>query len=309
MGKADDLIRSAGGSILESASHRSAPAAMPVAPGVSTLTPDRLAGVARSKAALDIPVEKIARDPDQPREEFEEDALGRLADSIRARGVLQPIRVRWDEGQGRYVIICGERRWRAARMAGIATIPCVVAERPAGPGELLTLQLVENALREDLRPIEQAKAYRTLMTVNSWSGNQLSKELSISQSGVAQALALLDLPVPVQGHVESGDLPASTAYAIATLDDPDAQRAIADRAVSEKLSRAEVAQAVRRAGGSKGRGSKAKPRKVTERTFRTAAGKVTVENRRGLGDDVIRSALAEALAQLDKAADRSADAA
>ena len=79
-------------------------------------------------------------------------------------------------------------------MAGLATLPCVVDDRPATPGELLAMQMVENCLREDLKPVEQAKAFRTLMDLNGWSGNQLAKELGVSQSGVVQALALLDLP-------------------------------------------------------------------------------------------------------------------
>lgn len=114
----------------------------------------------KSKNAVEIPVEKLHRDPNQPREEFGDDALNRLAESMRTRGQLQPIRVRWDEGRGAYVIIAGERRWRAARMAGMATISAVVVEGDLPAAELLALQLVENCLREDLSDIEQAKAFR-----------------------------------------------------------------------------------------------------------------------------------------------------
>jgi ParB family chromosome partitioning protein len=301
MAKADDLLRTMGGAITESASHRGAPVAMPAALAGSTLTSDRLTGVVRSKTALEIPLDRIERDPAQPREEFDEEALRRLSDSIRSRGVLQPIRVRWDEGQGRYVIICGERRWRASQMAGVLTIPCVVADRPAEPGELLAIQLVENALREDLKPVEQARAYRTLMTVNNWSGNQLSKELGVSQSSVVQALALLELPASVQERVESGELPASTAYAIASLPDADAQAEVATRAVAEGLSRAEVVKAVREtsARSGKGRGAKPKPRKTTA-TLRSSNGaKVTIEHRRGVDDALIASVLKELLEQIE----------
>ena len=220
MGKADELLRTMGGAILESASHRGAPAAMPAASAGSAMNPDRLAGVTRSKAALEIPLAKIGADPDQPREEFEEDALARLAESIRTKGLLQPISVRWVEGRGSYVIIAGERRWRAATMAGLTSLSCVVVDRPIPPGELLALQCVENLLREDLRPIEQAKAFRTLMDINGWSGNQLAKELGISQPAVVAALKLLSLPEPVQDLVESGNLPASSASAIATSNTP-----------------------------------------------------------------------------------------
>src|SRR5918998_5576789 len=106
--------------------------------------PARLQGVAKSKNTVDIPVEKIEADPDQPREEFEPEALGRLADSMKAKGQLQPIRVRWDEGREAYVIIMGERRWRAAVMAGLSVMTCVVHEGALDPGEQLAIQLVEN---------------------------------------------------------------------------------------------------------------------------------------------------------------------
>ncbi len=304
MGKADQLLRSVGGMITESASHRGTPAAMPTAPAGTSLTPDRLAGVVRSKTALEIPLDKIEADPSQPREEFDEDALARLAASIGTRGVLQPIRVRWVEDRGRYVIVYGERRWRAASLAGLTSIPCVVSEKPLEPGELLAIQLIENALREDLKPIEQAKAFRTLMSANGWSGNQLSKELGISQSAVVQALALLELPETVQERVETGLIAPSTAYAIATLEDPEVQIAIADRAVSEGMNRAEVVRAVREENlrnpaANKGRGVKTKSKPTTV-TIRTPDGcKVTIENRRGLDESVIRSALNAALSQLD----------
>jgi ParB family transcriptional regulator, chromosome partitioning protein len=309
MSKADELLRAMGGIIAESASHRGTPAAMPTAPPGSTLTPDRLAGVARSKAALDIPAAKIEPDPAQPREEFDDEALGRLADSIRARGILQPIRVRWDEGRGRYVIIAGERRWRASCMAGLATLPCVVDDRPATPGELLAMQMVENCLREDLKPIEQAKAFRALMDLNGWSGNHLAKELGIAQSGVVQALALLELPAPVQSAVDHGAMPASTAYALATLDDPAAQEELAARVVAEGMSRAATVEAVRQAtgkpsgargqaSGAKGRGGK--PKKITSRVLRAATGtRVTIENKRGLDASSIQIALREVLDQVE----------
>jgi ParB family chromosome partitioning protein len=298
MGKADELLRSAGGNIAESAAHRGAPVAMPT-PGASTLATARLDGVVRSKTALDIPLAKIVRDPSQPREEFDEEALGRLAESVRGRGVLQPIRVRWDEAAGKYIVICGERRWRASQMAGLATIPCVVSDRELDAAELLAVQLVENALREDLRPVEQAKAYRTLMTANGWSGNQLAKELGISQPSVVQALALLDLPATVQNRVESGDLPASTAYAIASIPDPAEQAEVAEQAVAGKMSRAEVVRQVRERATSKGRGAKARPKK-TSSSFRAAGGaKVTVEHRKGVDDDLVREALRDILDQLN----------
>jgi ParB family chromosome partitioning protein len=312
MGKADELLRTMGGAILESASHRGTPAAMPTVSAGVVANQDRLAGVTRSKAALEIPVGKIGPDPDQPREEFDEDALARLSESIRSRGLLQPISVRWVESRGQYVIIAGERRWRAATMAGLATLSCVVIDRPLPPAELLALQCVENLLREDLRPVEQARAFKTLMEVNGWSGNQLAKELGISQPAVVAALKLLSLAAPVQDLVEGGELPASSASAIASLDDPDAQAEVAARVVAEGLTRAEAVEAVRNAVNrspkakvARGRGTgknreAAKPRKITERIIRTEIGvRVTLECRKGLDSETVVAALREALAKAE----------
>src|SRR5262249_22242797 len=152
----------------------------------------------KSKNAVEIPLDKLAPDPAQPREEFNEEALSRLAESLQTKGQLQPIRVRWDEGRGVYTILVGERRWRAARMAGLPTIAAVVADGPIDAGELLAIQLVENCLREDLKPIEQAKAFKILIDRNGWTVRQAAHELSINHSNVVRALALLELPQTVQ---------------------------------------------------------------------------------------------------------------
>ncbi|HMB07103.1 MAG TPA: ParB/RepB/Spo0J family partition protein [Isosphaeraceae bacterium] len=207
--------------------------------------PARLQGVAKSKNAIEVPVDKIQPDPDQPREEFEAEALERLAESLKAKGQLQPICVRWDEGRGVYVIIMGERRWRAAVMARLPVMTCVVHEGVLDPGEQLALQLVENALREDLRPVEQAKAYRKLMDMHNWSGNRLAKELAIDQAAVSRALALLDLPAAVQAKVDSGELATRTAYEIGKLDDAAEQLALAERAAAREISRDQVQATVK----------------------------------------------------------------
>lgn len=206
--------------------------------------PPHLRGVTRSKDVSQIELDRIVRDPDQPREEFDPEALGRLALSLKARGQLQPIRVRWSEGQGAYVIVCGERRWRAAKMAGLASLSCVIVDGPLSQDELLAVQLVENAVREDLRPIEQAHAYRRLMDAKGWSARLLASELAIHHAQVVRALALLELPEPVQEQVEQGALAPATAYEIGKLPEPAMQAEVARAAVSEGLKRSEVAELV-----------------------------------------------------------------
>jgi ParB family transcriptional regulator, chromosome partitioning protein len=208
-------------------------------------TPAHLLGVIRSKDVSLIEVDRIIRDPGQPREEFNEEALGRLAESLRARGQLQPIRVRWDEGQGAYVVLVGERRWRAARMAGLASLSCVVVDGPMDPDEILAIQMVENAVREDLTPIEQAHAYRRLIDAKGWSVRQLAAELAVHHAQVVRALALLELPAEVQDRVEQGGLSPAAAYEIGKLEDPAAQATLAEAAVDQKLTRSEVLEAVK----------------------------------------------------------------
>ena len=214
-------------------------------PAAALRRPAHLEGLTREKAAARIAVDRIVRDPNQPREEFDEEALQRLADSLRTRGQLQPIRVRWDEGRGAYVILVGERRWRAAQQAGLTELSCIVVDGELPADERLMIQLVENALREDLRPVEQARAYKALMEAREWSGNQLAKELHIAQSSVVRALALLELPAPVQAQVEQGALAATVAAELTKLPEPAMQAEVAQAIVDQGLTRSEVAEVVK----------------------------------------------------------------
>ena len=121
MGKLEELSRLTAGNVQDSIGV-GRPARPADAPASAPSAPARWQGVTKMRNAVEIPVDKIAPDPDQPRDEFDEDSLGRLAESLRTRGQLQPVRVRWDEGRERYMILVGERRWRAARMAGFPVL-------------------------------------------------------------------------------------------------------------------------------------------------------------------------------------------
>jgi ParB family chromosome partitioning protein len=302
MGKLEDMLRGAGANVGESmGAGRTAGPMHATPPPAFSCVPARLQGVTKARDTAEVPVDKIQPDADQPREDFDPEALERLAESMKARGQLQPIRVRWDEGRGAYVIVAGERRWRAAVKAGMTLMTCVIHEGPVAPGDLLALQLVENMLREDLRPIDQAKAFKSLMSFNGWSVRQLARELAIDHTGVIRALALLDLPEDVQASVEQGALPPATAYELSKVKDAGAQADLAARVVAEGLSRAETAEAVHRAAGRSAKGKGRGPgRKKTSRVFRKAAGcTVTVENTRGVDEAVIRAALADVLSRLD----------
>jgi len=250
-------------------------------------------GRTRDAAAATIRLDRIIPDPDQPRTEFDAEALALLAESIRVRGQLQPIRVRWNPGADRYVVVVGERRYRAALLAGLESVACVVAASSATPEDILEDQLVENALRVDLRPVEQARAYRALMERRGLTREALATRLHVSPGSVSKALALLSLPERIRDRVEAGSIPPDTAYELSLVSDPAQRDALADR-VAAGLARRDDVKAARRPAG-KGRGGRTA--KVTARTFRTAAGpRVSVEWARGLTPDALVAALEEAAA-------------
>jgi ParB family chromosome partitioning protein len=238
-----------GGNIAESMGATSAAGSSGPLPGVARGVPGRYDGVSRPREALTIPTAKLRPDPDQPRKEFDPEELAMLAESLKSRGQLQPIRARWDagadEGRGAWTIVSGERRWRAAGLAGIDSLMVVEAKGEPNADDILEDQLVENAVRSDLRPIEQAHAYRALMDRRGYSGRQLAERLAISHMSVQRALALLDLPAVVQEQVEQGGLSPATAFEVGKLEDPAEQVELAQAVAEQKLTRSEVAEAVK----------------------------------------------------------------
>ncbi|WZP01161.1 ParB/RepB/Spo0J family partition protein (plasmid) [Isosphaeraceae bacterium EP7] len=297
----DELRKAIGGNVADSTGRHGAPVYGSPAAGPRPVAADQQ-GVKRSKNAAEIETSRIRPDPNQPREVFDDEAIARLADSLKTRGQIQPIRVRWDEPSGVYLIVCGERRWRASMLAELPTMTCVIADGPVSSADLLAMQLVENMLREDLQPVEQAKAYRALMTANEWSVRQLARELALDHTLVLRSLSLLDLPTEVQDRVERGELSATSAYEVSKLEgDPEAQAEVAAAVVAGGLNRMETREAVRQATArkSQGRGAAARPRKPVVKTVRVAEGKITIELRKGLDSASIASALRSALAMFD----------
>ena len=206
-----------------------------IPPQASASAPDRYDGTQKARNVLEIPVDKIVRDPDQPRVEFDEEELARLAQSLRDHGLLQPIRVRWDEGRGKYVVLAGERRWRAAQLAGFATLTASVDDPAAD--RVLEIQLVENALRVDLNPVEKANAYRRLMDAKGWSQTELAEHLSLHKASVSRTLALLGLPAEIQVQVEQGQISPSAGAILARVEDPAEQAALAVQSAEVKVPR------------------------------------------------------------------------
>ena len=201
------------------------------------------------RALLSLPIEAIERSTEQPRKRFEEAKLEELAASIREKGVLEPILVR-REG-AKYRIIAGERRWRAAQRAGLREIPAVVRE--ASDREAFEIALVENLQRADLNAMEEAEAYDVLLQDHGLTQEEIAKRVGKERSTVANALRLLKLPEEVRDAVRDGRLDMGHARALLGLDDPEAIRKAALRAIHEKLSvRATEALVRERAGAGKG---------------------------------------------------------
>lgn len=190
--------------------------------------------VAEAGSAPDtlLPLDVIERNPHQPRHEFDEAALQELADSIAAHGILQPILVR-AKGDG-YEIVAGERRYQAARRAGLTEVPVLVRE--VSDEESFQLALVENLQRADLNPIEEALGYRTLLQEQGLTQAELAKIVSKSRSAVTNTLRLLDLPPAVQELMAEGKLSAGHARAILAVPDADARERLARKVVAEGLS-------------------------------------------------------------------------
>jgi ParB family chromosome partitioning protein len=195
----------------------------------------------RESGLLEIPVQGVSPNPKQPRTHFDEETIDSLAASIREVGILQPIVVR--RVAGRYELIAGERRLRAARKAGLATIPAVV--RDSDDTDTLREAIIENIHREDLGPIELAEAFRALLDDLGLKQETLAERLGVSRSHIANTLRLLQLSPDVQQLLVDGKIQAGHARTLLGLPDPEAQAALALRAAAEGLSVREVEDLVR----------------------------------------------------------------
>ena len=232
-----------------------------------------------------LPLEAIRRDGNQPRKAFDEARLQELADSIKAQGLIQPVLVRKD-GDG-YRIIAGERRWRAAQLAGLKEIPAIVRE--ASDAEAFELALVENLQRADLNPIEEAEGYRRLVEEYRLTQEQVSQRVGKERSTVANALRLLGLPEEVKSLVADGSLDMGHARALLGVAKASQLVELAAKVAAKKLSVRETERLVRAQKDSGKGGSAAKPkesptaRQLVEQLQRALGTKVRIVDRGGKG--------------------------
>src|SRR2546427_7076660 len=187
---------------------------------------------AEAESLIEVPIDQIEVNPNQPRKVFDFTALDELAASIRSSGVIEPIIVR--RLAGSYQLIAGERRWRAARQAGLERIPAIV--RDATDAQSIELALVENLLREDLNPIEAAQAYQRLLGEFGWTQEVLAQRLGKDRSSIANALRLLRLPEPIQADLRTGRLSMGHARALLGLASAEAQLKLRERILALEWS-------------------------------------------------------------------------
>jgi len=252
------------------------------------------------------PIELIRRNPDQPRRTFREEDLVELSDSIREKGVLQPILVRPAPGaSGEYQIVAGERRWRAAQRAGLKTIPIMIRE--LDDLAVLEIGIIENVQRADLNALEEALSYRVLMDRFGRTQEAIAQTVGKSRSHVANTLRLLALPEVVQSYLTSGELTAGHARAIASAPNPGAlAREVIDKGLSVRDAEALARRTPGADGAVRGKSSGGRPAKSKDTDTQSLEADlssllgldVQIEDRDGAGALTIRYATLEQLDDL-----------
>jgi ParB family transcriptional regulator, chromosome partitioning protein len=226
----------------------------PLGKGLGALIPDVEA--IDSRTLLSCGIEEIFPNPSQPRRHFDESKLQELADSIKEKGVLEPLLVR-KSSQG-YELIVGERRWRAAQKAGLKEVPVLVKD--AEPGEAYEISLIENIQREDLNPIEEAEAFRRLIEDFGISQSDMASRLGKDRTTIANALRLLKLPPEIRGHLLENRITAGHARAILSLESMERQKQLANLIIEGGLSVRQAEQMAKRLAAERSK------RRLAERT-------------------------------------------
>ena len=227
-----------------------------------------------------VPIDQIRASALNPRREFNEEDLAELAESIRQRGLVQPIVVRPDRNAGGYEIVAGERRWRAAQRVGLHSVPCIV--RDLTDQEVLELGIIENVQRADLNPIEEAAGYRELIERFGYTQDQLAEVIGKSRSHLANTLRLVKLPESVQALVQEGKLTAGHARALVGREDAEA---LAQRIIERDMNVREVEALVQ--SGVSGQPSRRREKTADTLAFEKELSDVLglkVEIKRGSGE-------------------------
>ncbi len=226
--------------------------------------------VSTGSDAFEIDVDQIDPGPMQPRTRFDEDSLTRLSESVRDHGIVQPVLVR--RRGDRYELIAGERRWRAAQLAGLQKVPAVVKE--VADSDLLEIALTENVQREDLNPIEEANAYKKLIEQVGLTQDALAAKFGRDRSYITNYIRLLKLPPDIQELVETGRLSTGHARTILGLAHPDQQRRLARMVIEKEMSVRATEAFVKRAASGEGAAPKQSAKRVDDPNVRAAETKL-----------------------------------
>lgn len=249
--------------------------------GLGALLGDYNQGPEADGSLRQLPLQKVEPNPDQPRRDFNEEELQALADSIGEHGILQPLTVREMPHSGYYQIIAGERRWRAARMAGLTEVPALVIE--ADDRQAMELALIENLQRQDLNPVEEAQGYHSLLEDYGLTQEEAARRVGKSRPAVANALRLLNLEADILEQIRSGALSPGHARAILSLKDGKKRQEAVQKIVSLDLS-VRQAEALCR---SLGREPKPEPPTGTLQVNYVAECEKTLSRRLGRGVKIV----------------------
>lgn len=202
-----------------------------------------------STGLMTVPIEQIVPNPRQPRSHFDPAALAELAASIKEHGVIQPLLVSRDEAGAGYILIAGERRWQASKLAGLAEVPVIL--RQTSDQQKLELALIENVQRADLNPLEEANAYRQLSDEFQLSHEHIAERVGKSRVAVTNTLRLLKLPEPVQQALVDGRISEGHARALLALATPQAMEAAMKTVIAQEMTVRQVEELVRKLSGEK----------------------------------------------------------
>ena len=259
---------------------------IPSAPVKDTESEKILKKEEQIKSEIMVPILKVEPNPNQPRRQFDDDSLQELADSVKQYGILQPLIVKKHDKF--YEIIAGERRWRAAKLAGLKEVPVLI--RDYAENEIVEIALIENIQREDLNPIEEALAYKRLMEEFSLKQDQVAAKVSKSRAAITNSLRLLKLDQRVQNLLSEEMITTGHARALLAIEDPDQQYETAMKGFDEKLSVREIEKLVKQMSKKKKETPK-EENKVQEFLFanieeslkQALGSKVNIKNRNNKG--------------------------
>lgn len=213
--------------------------------GLSALIPEDVVETEQQdeKGKMLIPLNEIRNDNNQPRKAFDNDKIAELTESIKTHGIIQPLILRKSD-DGLYVIVAGERRWRAAKMAGLKDVPAIVME--LSEKDVLEISLIENIQRQDLNPIEEASAYKKLLSDFNLTQEDLSKRIGKSRTAITNTMRLMNLDIRVQQYIIEGIITEGHGRALLGIKDKEIQYELSQKVIDENLSVRELERLVKR---------------------------------------------------------------